>query len=76
MLHCLMNLLILLYYSKPKNQRAKRALEKREPKIVENDKIAMFIKGGRTSEIITQVLKDLVCDSAAHILRIFTCVPN
>ena len=39
----------------------KRALEKREPKIVENDKNALFIKGGRTSETIANALKDLVC---------------
>jgi len=44
---------------KPKNQRAKRALEKREPKIFENDKTTMFIKGGQTSDLVSQVLKEL-----------------
>lgn len=44
---------------KPKNQRAKRALAVREPKIYENDKNTMFIKGGRTSDIVTQTLKEL-----------------
>ena len=48
-------------FSKPKNQRVKRALQKREPKIVENDKHALFLKGGRTSETIAEALKDLVC---------------
>ena len=49
-----------LISSKPKNQRVKRALEERAPKLVENEKSAMFIRGGRTSETVTQVLKDLV----------------
>jgi len=44
---------------KPANQRVKRFLENREPKAVENTKSAMFIRGEKTSEIITQVLKDL-----------------
>ena len=45
---------------KPKNQRVKRALDDRAPKLIENEKTAMFIRGGRTSETVTQVLKDLV----------------
>ncbi|XP_078617713.1 ribosome production factor 2 homolog [Branchiostoma floridae x Branchiostoma japonicum] len=44
---------------KPKTQAAKRGLEVRAPKLEENDKVAMFIKGGHTSETITQVLKEL-----------------
>lgn len=44
---------------KPKTKRAKRALEKREPKLVENDKTTMFIKGGQVSETVSQALKDL-----------------
>jgi len=44
---------------KPANQRVKRFVENREPKAVENTKSAMFIRGEKTSEIITQVLKDL-----------------
>ncbi len=41
----------------------KRALLQREAKVHENDKQAMFIKGGRTSEVVTQALRDLVCDA-------------
>jgi len=44
---------------KPKNQRVKRVLEAREPKIHENDKTTIFIKGGRTSDVVTQALKEL-----------------
>ncbi|XP_069743725.1 ribosome production factor 2 homolog isoform X2 [Narcine bancroftii] len=45
--------------TKPKTKRAKRFLEKRDPKIVENTKNAMLIKGGNTSEIVTRALKDI-----------------
>ncbi|XP_071504090.1 ribosome production factor 2 homolog [Diadema antillarum] len=48
---------------KPKNQRVKRALEKREPKLIENNKTSLFIRGGHTSERITAVLTEL------HMLR-------
>ncbi|ESO05328.1 hypothetical protein HELRODRAFT_77652, partial [Helobdella robusta] len=44
---------------KAKNQRSKRYLEKCEPQIHENDKKALFIKGGRTSETVTRILKEL-----------------
>ncbi|RNA44375.1 ribosome production factor 2 -like protein [Brachionus plicatilis] len=43
--------------NKPKTKRGKRFLENRDPKVVENVKRAMFIKGGRTSEKITKTLK-------------------
>ena len=46
--------------SKPKNQRVKRALEARAPKLLENTKTALFIRGGHTSETVTQALKDIV----------------
>ncbi|CAF0776477.1 unnamed protein product [Brachionus calyciflorus] len=43
--------------NKPKTKRGKRFLENRDPKVVENVKKAMFIKGGRTSEKVTKALK-------------------
>ncbi|KAH9489147.1 rRNA-binding ribosome biosynthesis protein rpf2 [Bulinus truncatus] len=43
---------------KPKTQQGRRALEKKEPKIVENTKSTLFFKGGNTSSIVTQVLKE------------------
>lgn len=46
---------------KPKTKRAKRFLEKREPKLSENIKNAMLIKGGNANSMVTQVLKDVVC---------------
>jgi len=49
-----------LFCRKPKTKRAKRAMEKREAKIVENPKSAMFIRGHNTSAVINEVLTDLV----------------
>lgn len=43
--------------AKPKTKRGKRHLESRESKVIENTKQALFIKGGRTSELITESLK-------------------
>ncbi|MEJ1286718.1 ribosome production factor 2 homolog [Cricetulus griseus] len=45
---------------KPKTKRAKRFLEKREPKVSENIKNAMLIKGGNANATVTQVLRDMV----------------
>uniref|UniRef100_A0A8D2E4D1 Uncharacterized protein n=1 Tax=Sciurus vulgaris TaxID=55149 RepID=A0A8D2E4D1_SCIVU len=44
---------------KPKTKRAKRFLEKREPKLSENIKNALLIKGGNANTTVTQVLKDV-----------------
>ncbi|CAG8499283.1 1170_t:CDS:2, partial [Acaulospora morrowiae] len=45
--------------SKPKNARSKRALQKREPKVKENVKTALFIRGTSTTEIVNEALSDL-----------------
>lgn len=44
---------------KPKTQRGKRYLESRESKVHENTKKTIFIKGGNTSQTVTQLLKEL-----------------
>lgn len=44
---------------RPKTQRGRRAVEQRAPKIIENTKTALFLRGGKTSEIVTQAMKDL-----------------
>ncbi|XP_030627457.1 ribosome production factor 2 homolog [Chanos chanos] len=44
---------------KPKTKRSKRFLQSREPKLTENFKNAMIMKGGNTSETVTQALKDI-----------------
>ena len=43
---------------KPKSIRYKRLLEERAPKIFENDKKALLIRGASTSESVRNVLKD------------------
>eukprot|EP00126_Sphaerothecum_destruens_P010773 Sdes_comp20806_c0_seq1m17142 len=49
----------MLRVVKAKNQRSKRYLESREAKVVENTKTALFIRGGNTSQLIQDVLKEL-----------------
>lgn len=44
---------------KPSNQRAKRALAAREPKLVEGVKKCLVLKGPKTSDVVTKCLKDL-----------------
>ncbi|KAL7889118.1 hypothetical protein AOLI_G00040920 [Acnodon oligacanthus] len=44
---------------KPKTKRSKRFLQSREPKLVEDLKNTMIMKGGNTTETVTQALKDL-----------------
>lgn len=46
---------------KPKTKRAKRFLDHREPKVNENVKNAMLVKGGNASDTITKCLKDIYC---------------
>jgi hypothetical protein len=50
----------MIRIAKPKTQRAKRALEKRSSKVVENTKKSLVLKGSKTSDLITHALKDLV----------------
>uniref|UniRef100_A0A8R1XNX8 Ribosome production factor 2 homolog n=1 Tax=Onchocerca volvulus TaxID=6282 RepID=A0A8R1XNX8_ONCVO len=42
-----------------KTRRGKRFLENRQPKVVENDKTAIIVKGGKTSQTVTDALADL-----------------
>lgn len=44
---------------KPKNPRAKRALVKREPKIIENTKQCLFLHGIKTGEFMRKCIKDI-----------------
>lgn len=49
-----------VHTSPPKTRKGRRHLEERSPKVVENTKRVMLIKGGQTSEVVSQALKDLV----------------
>lgn len=44
---------------KPKTKKGKRALQAREPKLVEDPKRALILFGGKTSQITKDVLSDL-----------------
>lgn len=45
-------------FKKPKTRKGKKFLENREPKIVENKKSAIFLRGLKTSETILAFLRD------------------
>jgi ribosome production factor 2 len=47
--------------SKAKNARTKRILEERAPKIIENPKSAVFVRGNKTGQLLDAVLHDMVC---------------
>uniref|UniRef100_A0A8C7Y6I8 Uncharacterized protein n=1 Tax=Oryzias sinensis TaxID=183150 RepID=A0A8C7Y6I8_9TELE len=47
-------------FRKPKTRRSKRFLETREPKLLENVKSVMIMKGGNTNQTVTEALKDIV----------------
>lgn len=44
---------------KPKTKRSKRFLEGRAPKLIEDVKNTMIMKGGNTSQMVTTALKDI-----------------
>lgn len=44
---------------KPRNARSKRALEKREPKAIENPKTCLFLRGTTCSQVVQDALNDL-----------------
>ncbi|WVN85052.1 uncharacterized protein L203_100194 [Cryptococcus depauperatus CBS 7841] len=54
---------------KPKNARVKRALGKREPQIVENEKTAIFVRGQNSSERVRSVMKDLYALKRPHAIN-------
>lgn len=52
---------------KPRNKRAKRALEKKAPKVKENVKSMMFMRGNKTTEDVVQLMKDLARIKQPHV---------
>ena len=63
--------LFINFFRKPKTQKGKRIIEKREAKIVEDIKSAIIVRGGRTSEIVADALKNIV-----RILKSSSCLPT
>lgn len=67
-------------FSKPKTHKGKQFLDERAPKLVENTKKTMFVKGTKTSEIVTRAMTDLVSTTSyefiialGRLLFISTC---
>lgn len=54
---------------KPKNARAKRALEKKEPKLVENVKQALFVPGQTSGKMLHDAMVDLSALKKPYIKR-------
>lgn len=62
----------MLRAGKAKTARTKRFMDNRAPKIVENTKTAVILKGGNSSETVTTALKDmhkLKKPQSIHLLR-------
>ncbi|KAI1379616.1 Brix-domain-containing protein [Hypoxylon crocopeplum] len=49
----------MLRQIKPRNARSKRAIEKKAPKVVENPKTALFLRGTTCSQVVQDALTDL-----------------
>ena len=47
-------------FTNPKTKRAKRALKDRAPKVIEDAKRQILLRGTKSSPIINDVLRDLV----------------
>ncbi|GFP56369.1 hypothetical protein ACSS6W_006635 [Trichoderma asperelloides] len=48
----------MLRQVKPRNARSKRALEKREPKAIENPKTCLFLRGNNCSQVVQDAMND------------------
>jgi len=59
----------MLRQLKPANARSKRALEKRGPKVVENPKTALFLRGTTCSQVTQDALNDLYAMRQTHAKR-------
>lgn len=52
-----------LLIKKSKSHKGRKILENRAPKVIENPKTAIFVKGNKSSHTVNQIMKEL------HILR-------
>ncbi|KAF7370704.1 Brix domain-containing protein [Mycena sanguinolenta] len=53
---------------KPKNARAKRALDARLPKEVEDPRTAVFVRGTHTGQVLNDVMRDLMALKRPHVI--------
>lgn len=56
-------------HRKPKNARAKRAMDKRAPQVHENTKTTLFVTGSKTSQILKLAVADLSALKRPHCER-------
>ncbi|KOS20531.1 Ribosome biogenesis protein RPF2 [Escovopsis weberi] len=56
----------MLRQVKPRNARSKRALERREPKAVENPKTCLFLRGNNCSQAVQDAMADLYAMRQPH----------
>ncbi|EWC45961.1 ribosome production factor-like 2 [Drechslerella stenobrocha 248] len=59
----------MLQTVKPKNARSKRVLEAREPKLVENEKTTLFLRGTSASSVVQDALGDLHALKKPHAVK-------
>lgn len=62
-----LDVLLSLPHRRPKTKRGKRAVVQRAPKDIENNKTTLFLRGGKTSQLVTNTMKDLVSAIVYHI---------
>lgn len=60
MLILLFTIIVIYFCRKPITHKGKKAILKKEPKLVEDAKETLCLKGKRTSQIATDIMKDLV----------------
>lgn len=49
-----------IHFRKPTTHRTKRILKNKEPKIIENAKQTLFIRGRKTRDVVLNCMKDMV----------------
>lgn len=63
-------------FQQQKTQRGKRFLENRRSKFIENDKQAFIVKGGKTNQLISNILHEIyaIKKPFAELLKRFNLV--
>lgn len=60
--------------SKPRNARSKRIQEKKAPKVVENPKSALFLRGTSCSQVVQDALADIY-SMRQPLAKKYACLP-
>lgn len=67
---------VLYFFRKPVTHRTKRILKNKEPKLIENVKQTLFIRGRKTHDVVLNCMKDMVniCCHCFISYNFITCV--